>query len=331
MVKNKKKDSTRIPSKSSKNERTTSRGLISGSNLPETPLDPLESPKLPKGKIDKSHYGYWKSLYLAFFSYKLYIDVIKRWRGLGIKYFLLLVFIASIPFSTRLSLEFGEIFDQKLLDPIRNLPLLFIHKGNLFFDKPMPYLIRNDKQEVVTIIDSTGTVTEKTEKYPDLTVLVTKNTITYWPPSISLFFSKEPTPSLAAPTSLTFEPDMNDIFNGAEWVKTSGLKRVQYVGQVMVFPVIFLLFFFIFIGFILTFALMAQLLAKLFFSYDLTYVQACRLLIVASTAPVFLFMICFTSNLVFPGFGILMLVVLAIYFCYGVIAAKVDSKKLIKF
>ncbi len=43
--------------------------------------------------IDAPAYGYWKALYMSFYSTRLYVDVGKRWRGIGLLYLLFFVVV----------------------------------------------------------------------------------------------------------------------------------------------------------------------------------------------------------------------------------------------
>lgn len=43
-------------------------------------------------KVDAPFYNYWQAIVLSFFSSRLYVDVGKRWKGLGFRYLLLIVF-----------------------------------------------------------------------------------------------------------------------------------------------------------------------------------------------------------------------------------------------
>ena len=57
--------------------------------------------------IDSPNYTYWQALYKAFYSWWLYVDVGKRWKGYGFLYLLLAVAVFSMPVSLK------AIFDLK--------------------------------------------------------------------------------------------------------------------------------------------------------------------------------------------------------------------------
>jgi len=96
-----------------------------------------------KGKlkpIDTPVYRYWAALYKSFYSRNLYVDVGKRWHGLGILYLLLAIVLFSIPVALKTSLNLGRSFEEQLIDPLNQLPILYMQNGELTFDKPMPTL-----------------------------------------------------------------------------------------------------------------------------------------------------------------------------------------------
>ena len=65
--------------------------------------------KMAEAKADKALkdigspcYRYWQALYLSFYCGRLYVDIGKRWKGLGIGYLFLLVCFAIIPLNLRI-------------------------------------------------------------------------------------------------------------------------------------------------------------------------------------------------------------------------------------
>jgi hypothetical protein len=278
--------------------------------------------------IDRPHYRYWQALYKALYSPLIYLDVAKRWKGMGVLYLFLLMAIASFPFSFRLTYEIVQYFHQQL-HSVEQVPLLVVQEGKLVFDKPMPYLVKNKKGQVFTIIDTTDTVTHKSKQYPDLAFLFTKDTVYYWPPSLPLLGNVAQ--EKEKPTVYTFHKDMNTVLDGKTWVNYSGIKKTEIIFIALIYPIFVLLFFAIFTVFLFTFSLMAQLLAQLFFRYKLRYTEACRLLAVAATAPSCLWMFLLVYQILFRGIGLLLLIVLSIYFFFGIISIKRHSTKMVLF
>ncbi|VEG90437.1 DUF1189 family protein [Legionella spiritensis] len=285
-----------------------------------------------KGKalreIDKPVYNYWQALVLSFYSNRLYVDVGKRWRGLGLLYLLLLLVIITLPFSLRMTIDFREYFNTQLLDPLKKLPKLYIQNGQVSLDKPMPYMIRNENGAVVAIVDTTGKIKEMTNKFPALYVLITKDKIIYRLPTPKFYLSQASDDTASPVYVQPISDSANQVFDGSEWANSSGINRLLLLSELTVYPTIVLMFFVIYSAFFLVFAFMAQLIAKLFMKFSLTYRQACRLLTVSSTPQILLLLAALTFNFMFYGFGLLLLILFAAYFGFAVISLKRESHKL---
>ncbi len=281
-------------------------------------------------EVNKPLYRYWQALYLAFFSTRLYVDVGKRWRGFGIAYLLLLLAIATIPFAVRIGLDFERFFTNKIILPFKKLPTFYIQNGQVNFDKPMPYFIKNDSGKVVSIIDTTGTINKIDAAYPDLVTLITKDRVYVCFPSIQYFMTANQPMEKNQIYNEPLTKSQNEIFNGEQWVKTSGIKRLKDISIIMLYPFIVTLFFALFGVSLLVFALMAQYVAKLLLNTSLTFPQASRLLMVSSTPMILTFLFMLTINWFLFGSGILYVALLAIYFTFAVSALKRESQKLVR-
>ena len=87
-------------------------------------------------------YRYFRALYLSFYAPALYVDVVKRWQGVGIGYILMVIAIGSIPLSSRIIIEFNQYFEEKILLPLQVLPKINIKKGHVLFPTfPRSFLI----------------------------------------------------------------------------------------------------------------------------------------------------------------------------------------------
>ncbi|HHF7350010.1 TPA: DUF1189 family protein [Legionella feeleii] len=280
-------------------------------------------------EIDTPFYNYWQALYLSFFSSRLYVDVGKRWKGFGLLYLLLLMFIVSIPFAMRVTSDFNRFINEEMIQPLEQLPSIYIQNGKVSFDKPMPYMVKNKSGQVVLIVDTTGKVQTIDKTYPHLTTLITKNKFMYRFPSPQFFFSKEPVDSESSLFVQTISEQVNEVFDGKRWVKSSGIERVKYLSAAIIYPMVALIFFAMYLVFFLAFALMGQFVAKLFLKLSLGYKQASRLLIVSSTPQIVLLLFMLTMGWLFNWFGIVLLIVLSIYFTYAIISLKRESHKLV--
>ncbi|MFC3907787.1 DUF1189 family protein [Legionella dresdenensis] len=280
--------------------------------------------------IDTPHYGYLQAIIMSFFSQRLYVDVGKRWRGLAIIYLLLLMFIVAIPLSIRIAHDFNTFFDQQIIQPLQKMPTFYVQNGEVSFDKPMPYLVKNDQGQVVAAIDTTGSINAMSNQYPQMTTLITKNKFIFRLPSPNFFFTKKITDSSHSAIYVQeLSPATNEVFNGSKWVANNGFSRLKLVSVAIIYPMIAMMFFVIHLILSLVFAMMAQLIAMLFFKFKITYKQACRLLIVSSTPHAFALQIVLTWMILFTGIGFLLTALVAVYLCYAIISLKRASNKLV--
>lgn len=282
-------------------------------------------------EIDRPFYNYWQALYHSFFNNRLYVDVGKRWKGYGILYFLLLLAVTTLPFALRVSLESDKFFKEDVIQPLQQLPPLYIQNGNVSLDKPMPYFIRNKAGQVVVIIDTTGTITGMDGTYPQLSTLITRDRIFYRMPAPHFFFSDSASKNMNPTYVYAFKDDKNEIFNPAEWAESSGVQRLKLVIALLVYPIITMVFFSLFLPLFMAVGLMGQFIAKLFFKTSLSYKQSLRLLLVSSTpCMAVLWLILAAGWMKYTGMGLLLMILLSVYFSYAIISMKRESHKLVR-
>ncbi len=281
-------------------------------------------------QVDTAFFNYWQALYMAFYSRRLFVDVGKRWRGWGILYMFLLITIASTPASIRIILDFRQYFDEQMIAPLEQLPPLYVQNGQVVFDKPMPYLIKNKEGDVVALIDTTGKVTGMSLKYPKLAILITKETLHFRTPPFQLFF-KGSTPA-AEPSVFTqsFDKDTNGVFVGKEWVVSSGVLKLKYLAEFLIYPVLAVFWTSTYAFFMIALAYIAQLFSIIVFKYKLPFKEACRVFLVASTAQVFLYFTLLAVKITLFGGSFIYMVILAVYFNYALISIKRESHKMVR-
>lgn len=280
--------------------------------------------------IDAPIYGYWQTLYMAFYSSRLYIDVARRWRGFGVLYLLFIIAIASIPLSVSIIIYFNRYFDEQMILPLENLPPLYVQNGKVVFDEPMPYLIKNRSGDVVAVIDTTGsTVTKMIAAYPQLTILITKNKLYFRPPSFQFFLNNPAKTSSGFVSIQTLNKASNEVFVGKKWVESSGILKLKLTSEIIIYPVVVMFIFAVYVVFMIFLALMGQLFAWSIFKLKLTFQEACRLFLVASTAQIAVFFTLFTANIILPGTGIFYVALMSTYFSYAVISVRRESKKMV--
>ena len=280
--------------------------------------------------IDAPVYRYWQALFLSFYSSKLYLDVYKRWRGVGVVYLFLLFSIALIPFALRIILSFNQYFDEQLIYPIESLPTLNIEEGKVVVHQHMPYRIRNPKGELVAIVDTTGAIKSiNNKKYPYLSLLITEDTI--------YFKSPNPEPYFHTPSSVMFnkvhsqsvKDQIDQVFDVKESLKLASILWFKRLTDLMIYPLILSVFLGVFSVFILFFSFFGQLLSIIVFKFKLTFRQACRIYIVSSTPQIWLFCILQALNYKLPYGGIVLMSMAAVYFSYAVIIIRRDSQNMV--
>lgn len=281
------------------------------------------------GLINVRIYRYWQALYMAFYSRRLYVDVAKRWRGFGFFYLLLLIAVAIIPLSTRIMLDINRYVNEEIISPIENIPALRVQNGEVLFDKPMPYLIKNKMGSVVVMIDTSDTVKGMDAAYPELMMLITRTKLYFRKPEIKLFF-KTHKPSAEAPVVEDINTTSSETFAGKAWVKSSGIIKIKWFLMSMVYPMMLPFFFGLFFTFLLILSMLAQVFSWLILKFKIKFSEAARLLIVASTAQICVCFFLVSFNLLFKGAGLLFIALIAMYFSYGVLSVKRESNLLVR-
>ncbi len=276
--------------------------------------------------MDTPVYRYWSALCMSFYSRRLYVDVGKRWQGWGVLYLLLAIALFSTPFFLRTTVSLNETFKTQITEPLLKIPVFYIQNGDVIFDKPMPYIIKNNKNQPVVLIDTTGKVTDFTD-YPYLSILITKNSIAFKIPNPELFNMGNPAPSNAKPFVQSFDKGTNLVFQGKKIAEQNAIAGLQYASEIVLYPIIVGMFFSIFIVFFPVLALLGQNFSSIFYSFKINFKTSCRLLIVAGTPMMFLLMIFLTLNRVFVGLGFVLFFLLIAYYSFAIYALRAESRR----
>lgn len=290
---------------------------------------------MAKGKnelklIDAPVYGYWSALWKSFYSRRLYVDIGKRWKGYGLVYLLLVIALLSIPFFLRMTVSFNQSFKEQIIEPLLKMPLFYVQNGNVVFDKPMPYLIDNDKKQTLVIIDTTGVVNDFSDKYPYLTILINKDKMSFRLPTPQLFTMHAPAPvNKGKPLVQPFAKDANLVFDGKKFVEQNAITGLKLASQFMLYPIIVAIFFSIFIVFFLVLAFLGQTFSTIFFSFKLSFAASCRLLIVAGTPMLLLLFFVLTCNSLFQGLGFILFFMLTAYYAFALHVLRAESRQIV--
>jgi len=278
--------------------------------------------------IDKPVFKYWEAIYRSFYSSYLYVDVAKRWKGFGFMYLLLVFAIFSIPYALKTGLAYQTAVKQQLIEPITLLPILKVVNGKVAFDKPMPYLVKNKENQVVAVIDTTTKNPNFTQGYPFQSIFISENKATFKVPMFNFFKGEANLPAFGTPIEQSLE-NLNGTFNGKQFVAEGRLRSVEITVPWMIYFVIVSTCFFFSIGLYVFTSLLAQLYARLFFKIQLPFKKVCLLLIVSSTPMLLFAFLCLFLQLLFKSQGIVLLVVMVLYFTFALLSYRRESRRML--
>lgn len=279
--------------------------------------------------MDKQQYRLWQALYLAFYSPSLYVDVARHWRGLSLRYFLLLLLCVSFPLSVRFGLVIHQYFNAQIVEPLSALPPLYIYHGEVSFDHFMPYTITNRAGDATAIIDTTGLIKNIDRKnYPKLTWLITENTIYFSLPPINLLTGLT-VPVNQYDKAETLDPDVNEVFVGKALIESTSVNPLFWMIAFMFYPCIVTFFFVTMTVMLFAFAWAAQFFARVLFKVKITYQASFRLLMVSLTPLLTLYFGLLAMDIIFKEAGFIYLGLFATYFSLSVVALKRANSALV--
>jgi len=109
---------------------------------------------------EPKRFTYFDALWQSFFSRSLYIDVAKRWGGVGFLYLLLIVVIGWLPDLVKMQIGVQDFRGEAVEGLIRQVPAINITDGVASANVETPYCIKDPKDgKVLAIIDFTGQYT----------------------------------------------------------------------------------------------------------------------------------------------------------------------------
>lgn len=286
-----------------------------------------KTPQSPQ-RMDVRIYSYWQALYMSFYSKFLYIDVAKRWRGIGAIYLLIMIAVASIPLSARLMLNCSQYVNQQIIEPLKTAPPLEIQHGTFVYSETMPYYIRNKLGSVVAVIDTRTDGNGMVGLEPSVIMLITRDKLYFRSPSINLFPNVSQKTVEHDPVIRQPEPDQNQILRLDEIVETSKLQTVKWAMLLIIYPIIVAFIFGVILSFFPMVAMLGQVLAFVFFRFKLKFFTSLRLLIVSSTAQISIALMLLGLNLFSPVIILLCLTLWMAYFSYAILIVKRDSLRI---
>jgi len=277
-----------------------------------------------------AHYRFLEALYMSFFSPRLYIDVVRRWRGLGLLYLLLMLSIFVLPYAVHIMMEYQQVCEKALIEPVKKLPPFSVRKGVVYFYGAMPYLVKNSEGEVISLIDTTGKISRLPYfLYPKATILVTKRAMHLNLNFPTLNFLKSMDTPATKEEVFHFGANENVDIVGEGWVHDSHINQLSNMMSFLIYPSIVMLYFGIYAVVLLSFALFGRFVARFVFKVHFTFQEAFRLLIVAATPQALIYFVLFAQNRVYPGTGILYIILLTVYFSFGTVAYRRDNRAMV--
>jgi hypothetical protein len=229
----------------------------------------------------------------------------------------------------------NQVVETNILTPLKSLPALSIRSGNVVFSEKMPYLIKNNQGEVISIIDTEGHINQLPEsRYPLASILVTKDAM-YMDFRLLDFLDKT---HKQAPEDkaivLPLESLGDDDFWATSWLKQFHVTAFKNLLIFMLYPTVVALNASVFMTILLSMVLVAQLMARIAFKVKLSFFESSRLLFVAATplaiiCSIFVLFEWFIPAPI-PGLGKAFgyIALLALYFSFGVLAYRRSNRTL---
>lgn len=278
--------------------------------------------------IDAPSYGFWSALYMSFYSRRLYVDVGKYWKGFGIRYLMFVLLLWCIPMTVKMIYAFNAYYDSHVTDLLRTIPTIYIQNGDATTDKPMPYMKMDAKGQVVLIVDTTNKIHDFPVQYPHLVILINRDKIAIKMPQPKLLGSPDDAPNTSQPMVQYFKKSDSGVLSGESLVSQKVFYQWKYGAEALIYPIFYPVFLGLFLGVFLIFGAMGVPFSLAIFSFQITWKQSSRVIMVAATPVLFVLSCLLVSNHTFAGYGFVLIGILAVYFSHGIYAIKSESKRI---
>ena len=254
---------------------------------------------------------------MSFYSPEIYVDVAKRWRGIGASYLLFLSVLFSIPLAVQTIGDVRSYFSESVKPSLKDMPTLLVEGGKASFYKKTPpnsiwVGLDNDKHAFFMIDLSDKVDDLSTVRVP---ILITRDT-----------FRIEMKAPIGRPELLSSQiafPTRADGHFNTDTLKEL-LRNTENNVLYSVYPIMVLLFWGTARSSLWVVTFLGQFLSYLALRYKVRFFQAMRLLIVAATPSVILAALFCT----FHAFNLLekitVGVLLCLYFLFAVRACRFD-------
>ena len=287
--------------------------------------------------VDRPHFSRWQALYLSFYSSALYVDVAKRWKGLGLIYLLLAIVITTCPYVIKSVAAYNTKVNEQFILVLKELPPITVTNGEISIDKMMPYAIRNNKGDIVAMIDTQGSFQKVKQENPELILFIDKNTIYAQQtlpdqevvapdPFQKMSIKKSSTPSF---TTKKFSEYLTTVIHSEDIISLTHAVHLKWFLVCLLYISMLSMLFTFYLFFIFVLAFIAQLVAHLFFRVPLSFAASFRLLAVAVTPSAALFFPLMTFNILPPGNGLFFLFLFFGYFFFGLIHVRRENRAMV--
>lgn len=285
-----------------------------------------------KKTVIKPKFSRVQAILLSFYSPKLYVDVMRNWRGLGATYLLVMITVLTLPHCINSHIQRYQELQQVLITPLKKLPPFSIYNGRAVFYGTQPFLVENDFGEVIGVIDTTDTVSKLPDiRYPKASVLVTEYGMQFNYQMLDVFaqsnISKQRTIHLPF-ASEPFKAEGRQSVVGEHLIKVLMLNSMKWMALFVVFVSSILFYCITYFIFLFSFTMFGQFIASFVFKCKLTFRETMRLLCVSVTPQAVIFFSALTFDQTFVQMKYVSLIVYAIYFSLAVLACRNDRKSL---
>jgi hypothetical protein len=124
-----------------------------------------------QGNTDSKTFTIFQTLYLSFYSRPLYQDVMRNRRGLCLPYLLVILACYWVPEAMNIHRHISEFIADEAPQYVDQVPAVVIAGGKASIREPVPFYIRDRKNNTpVAIIDTSGQITSL-DKTPALVLL----------------------------------------------------------------------------------------------------------------------------------------------------------------
>jgi hypothetical protein len=282
--------------------------------------------------IDRPIYKVWQGIYLSFFSKRFYIDVLKRWKGLSWLYIVLALSILCFPLYVKLAYQCHHYINRDVFQVLEQIPIIPIKEGKAFYDKPMPYAVKNRDGLVLGWVDTNKKMKEAyLWMKPPVFIYLCEDGILVNPSSNLLPFGYKPRGvNLSKLNGYSFDKYMHGEFDAKQIIQSLHPNRILYGFILALYPLLISMFFVIFSVFFMLMGFMGKLMAQVILKTPLKYVQSCRLFALCSTPSLLILFMTLTAQVTFPGLGMILMVMMYLYFSLAVLAYRSEAKQLVR-